>query len=88
MSFRVVAIIDKGLFKHHFEIEALEATAVDRIRFRTNAVGLSVVGSHEVLTFAEGDKTSVWLPKNLGVGSTLTINDVSNAISSQRRNRR
>ena len=84
MTFRVLDVMNKGFFKHRVELEALETTIVDRIRFRINAVGLSVVDIHQELKFENGDRVSVCVPKNFRVGDNLDAKIVSHAVSSRR----
>jgi hypothetical protein len=84
VSFRIIDIIRRGFFKQRVAIEALEPVIVDRIRFRINAVGMSVVAAHQELKFNRGDRASVCVAKKHSVGTILDTSQVSHAVSSHR----
>ena len=85
MSFVVLCIIRNGFFLNRVAIEATESASVERVRFRFNAVQTSwVIGQHNDLIFKVGDRASIYVSKKIEAGSTMTVQQVSKAVSAHR----
>jgi hypothetical protein len=84
VSFAVTRVVKNGWFNNRVEIEALDNVVVERVKFRNNAVGMFVIGSHGELRFNRGDTASICVPKKVDVGSTLSVGQVSQAVSAHR----
>jgi hypothetical protein len=85
VSFVVLSVIRNGWFLNRVAIEATESVIVERVRFRLNSVQMSwVIGQHNDLIFAEGGRASIYVSKKIEAGSTITVRQVSKAVSSHR----
>ena len=84
MSFVVLSIIRNGFFLNRVAIEASENVMVERVKFRMNSMQMYVVGQHNDLIFREGDRAAIYVSKKIEVGSTITVQQVSRAVSAHR----
>ena len=85
MSFVVLSVLRNGLFLNRVAIEEIESVSVERVKFRLNQLQISwFVGQHNDLIFKMGDRASIYVSKKIEVGSTMTVRQVSKAVSSHR----
>ena len=84
MSFVVLSIVRNGFFLNRIAIEAIEDVMVERVKFRMNSVQMWIIGQHNDLIFKMGDRASIYVSKKIEVGSTITVRQVSKAVSAHR----
>jgi hypothetical protein len=84
VSFVVLSVIRNGFFLNRVAIEAMEDVMVERVTFRMNMLQMWVIGNHNDLIFRLGDRASIYVSKTIEVGSTMTVRQVSKAVSSHR----
>ena len=84
MSFVVLSIIRDGWFLNRVGIEALENVIVERVTFRRNWMQMYVIDNHNDLIFQRGDRASIYVSKKIEAGSTITVRQVSRAVSAHR----
>lgn len=84
MGFQIAEIVRRGIFKNLVIIEVREAAIIEPVRFRMNAVGASVVASHDIFELSPGDKLMVRVSKKFATGDGINREAVSQALSAQK----
>jgi hypothetical protein len=84
VSFVVLSIVRNGFFLNRVAIEAVENVVVERVKFRMNSLQMWVIGQHNDLIFQEGDRATIYVSKKIEPGSTLTVQQISKAVSAHR----
>jgi len=84
VSFVVLSIERNGFFLNRVAIEAIEDVLVERVKFRMNSVQTPVIGQHNDVIFKKSQRASIYVSKKFEQGSTLTVQQVSQAVSAHR----